>query len=395
MSRQSARYDAIIIGGGIVGVSTAYVLARRGLRVLLLERYTPAHEHGSSHGDSRMIRFDYEEAVYVEMAARAFRAWEDLAKRLNRPVFRQTGICNLAPADAEVLDTLETRLRDCELPFERLRGPAFTRRFPQLSLPQDSEAIYQPDSAVLFADEVVRSLWDCVREDGVDALTETEVASIEPCENRVEVTASDGRSWSGNFLVLATGGWTGGWLDALGIDTLGPDAPLMVTRELLAYFPQVGPVPHEAGAMPNVIDYHTSDPFYCVPQVRVPGVKAGCHRTGRIVEADDPEEVDRANLAAVQDFIGRRCPHLSRDPVAVKHCLYTNSADYHFILDRHPDHENVVLAAGFSGHGFKFGPVLGEILAARVFDETPPVDTSLFGLARFNRPGALKPRTIA
>ncbi len=395
MSPQAARYDAIIVGGGIVGVSTACVLAARGMRVLLLERYTPAHEHGSSHGDSRMIRFDYEEAVYVEMAARAFRAWEDLAKRLGKPVFRQTGICNLAPADAEVLETLETRLRDCELPFERLSGPAFTRRFPQLSLPQDSEAIYQPDSAVLFADEVVRSLWDCVREDGVDARTETEVASIEPRENRVEVTAADGRSWSGTWLVLATGGWTGRWLDALGIDALGLDAPLVVTRELLAYFPQVGPVPHEAGAMPNVIDYHTSDPFYCVPQVRVPGVKAGCHRTGRKVEADDPEEVDRANLAAVQDFIGRRCPHLSRDPVAVKHCLYTNSADYHFILDRHPEHENVVLAAGFSGHGFKFGPVLGEILAARLFDETPPVDMSLFGLERFNRPGTLKPRTIA
>ena len=389
-SAKSVHYDVIVVGGGIVGVSTAYVLARRGLSVLLLERYAPVHEHGSSHGDSRMIRFDYEENVYVEMASRAFRAWEDLAKRLGRPVFRRTGICNLAPAGAEVLETLETRLRDCELSYQRLAGPSFARRFPQLSLPPHSEAIYQPDSAVLFADEVVRSLWNCVREDGVDALTETEVASIVPSDRRVEVTAADGRSWSGARLVLATGSWSDRWLNALGIDV-----DLVVTRELLAYFPQAGSVPHEAGDMPNVIDYHTPDPFYCVPQVRVPGVKAGCHRTGRVVEADDPEVVDGANLAAVREFIGRRCPHLSRDPVAVKHCLYTNSADFHFILDRHPDHANVVLAAGFSGHGFKFGPVLGEILAARLFDETPPVDTSLFGLERFSRPGVLKPRTLA
>ena len=201
---------------------------------------------------------------------------------------------------------------------------------------------------------------------------------------------ADGRSWSGAHLVLAAGGWTGRWLEALGID-----APLVVTRELLAYFPQLGTVGHEAGVMPNVIDYHTPDPFYCVPQVRVSGVKAGCHRTGRTVEADDPEEVDGANLAAVQDFIGRRCPHLSRDPVAVNHCLYTNSADYHFILDRHPEYDHVVLAAGFSGHGFKFGPVLGEILAALLFNEPPPFDMSLFGLERFRRPGALKPRSIA
>lgn len=390
MNRPVKHYDVIVVGGGIVGVSTAYVLARRGLSVLLLERYAPVHEHGSSHGDSRMIRFDYEENVYVEMAARAFRAWEDLAERLGRPVFRRAGICNLAPAGAEVLETLETRLRDCELPYERLAGPSFARRFPQLSLPQHSEAIYQPDSAVLFADEVLRSLWDCVREDGVDALTETEVASIVPSEKHVEVTSADGRSWSGTRLVLATGSWTDGWLNALGIDV-----DLVVTRELLAYFPQAGSVPHEAGAMPNVIDYHTPDPFYCVPQVRVQGVKAGCHRTGRVVEADDPEVVDGANLATVREFIGRRCPHLSRDPVAVKHCLYTNSADFHFILDRHPDHANVVLAAGFSGHGFKFGPVLGEILAARLFDETPPVDTSLFGLERFSSQSVLKPRTLA
>lgn len=390
MIRSEHRYDVIVVGGGVVGVSTAYLLARRGRRVLLLERYAPAHEHGSSHGDSRMIRFDYEEHAYVEMAARAFRAWEDLTKRLGRPLFGQTGICNLAPDGAEVLDTLEAQLQDCELPFERLSGTSFTRRFPQLNLPRNSEAIYQPDSAVLFADEVVRSLWDCVREDGVEALSETEVVSIDPHEERVEVTASDGRAWSGTCLVLAAGGWTGRWLDALGID-----APLVVTRELLGYFPQAGPVRHEAGVMPNVIDYHTPDPFYCVPQVRVPGVKAGCHRTGRVVDADDPEEMDGDNLAAVQEFIGRRCPHLSRDPVAVKHCLYTNSADYHFILDRHPDYSNIVVAAGFSGHGFKFGPVLGEILAARLFDETPPVDTSLFGLERFNQPGTLKPRTIA
>ena len=390
MTHPAGRYDAIVVGGGVVGVSTAYVLAGRGMRVLLLERFAPAHERGSSHGDSRMIRFDYEETLYVEMAVRAFRAWEDLAKRLGRPVFKQTGICNLAPAESEVLDTLEARMRDCELPYERMTGPDFTRRFPQLRLAKTSEAIYQPDSAVLFADEIVRNLWDCVREDGVDALSETEVASIDLVDDRVEIRTTDGRSWSGAHLVLAAGGWTGRWLEALGID-----APLVVTRELLAYFPQLGTVGHEAGVMPNVIDYHTPDPFYCVPQVRVPGVKAGCHRTGRTVEADDPEEVDGANLAAVQDFIGRRCPHLSRDPVAVHHCLYTNSADFHFILDRHPEYDHVVLAAGFSGHGFKFGPVLGEILAALLFNEPPPFDMSLFGLERFRRPGALKPRSIA
>lgn len=390
MSSQSAEYDVIILGGGIVGVSTAYVLAGRGLDVLLLERYEPAHERGSSHGDSRMIRFDYEEPVYVEMATLAFRAWEKIAIRLGQPVLKQTGICNLAPSNSEVLATLEHGLREYELPFERLTSLNFTQRFPQFNLPRTSEVIFQPDSAVLFADEVVRNLWRCVQEDGVDILPETEVDSIDLSTKNILVKSVDGRSWSGAHLVLTAGGWMGRWLESLDIDV-----PLVVTRELLAYFSQTGSCEHKMGVMPNCIDYHTADPFYCVPQVRVHGVKAGHHRTGRTVDPDDPVEVDTGNLSAVKNFISRRFPYLSPEPIAVHHCLYTNSADYHFILDRHSHFDNVVFAAGFSGHGFKFGPVLGEVLAGLLLNEELPVDTSLFSLERFQHSEAVKPRTIA
>jgi len=386
----SGNYDVIIVGGGIIGLSSAYALIGQGMKVLLLESSTPGHKRGSSHGDSRMIRFDYEEPLYVEMAALAFKAWHDLGKRIGRPVFKETGICNLAPRNSDILTTIRDRLSDYELPFEQLTSQSFNQRFPQYTLPQTSEAIYQPDSAVLFADEAIFSLCKCIKEDGVDVELKTKVTSIELGSRNVEVGVTDGRYWSGGHLILAAGAWTSDWLEQFGLDI-----PLQVTRELVAYFAPMSSVRHEVGSMPNCIDYHTPDPFYCVPNVGFNGVKAGCHRTGQIIRPDDPELISHEHLVAVQNFISKRCVHLSRDPVSVDHCLYTNSVDYHFIIDLLPDYENVVLAAGFSGHGFKFGPVLGKILVGMLLKKHLELDTTLFALKRFDDKENLKARTIA
>jgi monomeric sarcosine oxidase len=383
-------YDVIILGGGVVGASVACALGRRRRRTLMLEQYTPAHDRGSSHGDGRMIRFDYSEAVYVEMVDRAFAAWAALADRIGEPVLRRTGLCNFGPANSPHLAALETSLGTFGLPFERLTARESNARFPQYRLDAGSETLYQPDAGVLFADRIVRALWRCAREDGVEAVEGVRVTDIEASPDRVILRGDAGQAWTGSHLVLAAGGWSERWLDRLGLDL-----PLEVTQEQVAYFPVRGNADHTAGAMPNAIDYHTPQPFYCVPQVEVPGVKAGWHHTGPGIDPDRPQPMDEANFAAVQDFIRRRCPGLDPAPVFRQRCLYTNSPDYHFILDRHPHYPHIAIAAGFSGHGFKFGPVLGEMLAALLYDEPPPVDRTLFSIRRFEHPGLLKRRTIA
>lgn len=383
-------YDVIVLGGGVVGASTADALTQRGCRVLLLEQFEPAHTHGSSHGDGRIIRFDYGEPIYVEMVRQAYAAWEALAARVGEPVMRKTGTCNFGPADSPQLAELERNLREAGIAYERLSAREVCRRFPQFALEEGSEAVYQADGGVLFADRIVRALWRLAQVGGAGTATCERVDEIDVRDDRVRVHARSGHAWAARRFVLAAGSWSGAWLAHLGLDV-----PLRATQEQVAYFPAKDGVDHAAGVMPNGIDYHTSQPFYCVPQIEVPGVKAAWHHTGPEVDPDHPQPLNEANLAAVQDFIRRRCPHLDPKPIKTQRCLYTNTPDYHFILDRHPAFPHVVIAAGFSGHGFKFGPVLGRILSALLFDEPPPVALDMFAISRFADPDRMARRSTA
>lgn len=383
-------YDVIVLGGGVVGASAADALARRGCRTLIIEQREPAHDRGSSHGDGRMIRYDYSEPVYVEMVRQSYEAWEEVARRGGEALLQQTGICNFGPAGSSHLAELETNLSAFHIPYERLTAAESNTRFPQYRLDPESETLYQPDGGVLFAGQAVRCLWRLAQANGAEAITGERIESLNIHRDRIRITACSGRSWSAERLVLAAGSWSGAWLNRLDLRI-----PLSVTQEQLAYFPVKDGVDHSAGVMPNCIDYHTPQPFYCLPQITVPGVKAGWHHTGPEIDPDHPLPVDEANLVAVQAFIRRRCPHLEPTPVVVQHCLYTNSLDYHFILDRHPVYPQIVIAAGFSGHGFKFGPVLGRILTALAFDESPPVPLDMFAIDRFAQPRKLRQRTIA
>jgi glycine/D-amino acid oxidase-like deaminating enzyme len=136
--------------------------------------------------------------------------------------------------------------------------------------------------------------------------------------------------------------------------------------------------------MPTAIDYHGEKPFYALPRIEVAGVKVGWHHAGLPLSGpDEATDLDRGNLAAVREFVARRFPRLVPQPIAVAHCLYTSTPDHHFILDRHPGDPRIAIGAGFSGHGFKFAPVVGEILAALALDEEPPVPIGMFSLGRF------------
>jgi glycine/D-amino acid oxidase-like deaminating enzyme len=169
---------------------------------------------------------------------------------------------------------------------------------------------------------------------------------------------------------------------------------LEASQEQIAYFPVKGQVSHRVGVMPNLIDHHTpAHPFYALPQIEVSGVKVGCHNSGQKIDPDHPQPFDQANLAAVQNYVRARLPQLDPTPFDVQSCLYTNTPDYHFILDRHPELPHVVIAAGFSGHGFKFGPILGQIMAALALAEAPPLSLAQFALNRFAELGTVHQRT--
>lgn len=370
-------YDVIVLGGGIVGAATCYALAQRGTRVLLIEQFEPGHTNGSSHGDGRIIRFAYPEAIYVQMATLAYPAWNELAAHAGEPFVQVTGGWDCGPAHSPKLAEVESNFRSFDIPYERLSAAESNRRFPQFHLDAGSEAIYQSGAGVVFATKAVLALWRLARALGAATVTGERVQSVEVQGEQVYVHGGSGNRWSAPRLVVAAGGWSRQVLAGLGLEL-----PLQATQEQVAYFLPTDDVDHRAASMPVFIDYHHEEPFYGLPQIEVPGVKVGWHHTGPVIEPDHRLPWSDANEAGVRQFVAERFPHLSATPHERVTCLYTNTPDYHFILDRHPELPNVIIGTGFSGHGFKFGPVLGQILAALALDEPPQLPLDTFAVTR-------------
>lgn len=387
-------YDVIIIGGGIVGASAAYALSQREQSVLLLDQYAPGHEHGSSHGDGRIVRFNYTESIYVQMAQLAFPAWQRLSDAAGEPLVQQTGLIEYGAAACEPIALSEQHLADSDIPFETLSPQTANERFPQFHFADDTRTLYQSSGAVAFATLAVKALWRLTRANGGETLADTRITHIDATDTQVTVHAENGATYTGSKLVLAAGSWMQSLCAMLGLDI-----PLTVTQEVLCYYPakETSNVNHRVGVMPAMVDYHDEEtPFYCLPQVEIPGVKAGWHHSGIEIDPTAPRPPASEHIVDnLNGWIERTFPHLVPEPIETLTCLYTNTPDYHFVLDTHPALSNVVVAAGFSGHGFKFGSIVGDLLAALTLDEQPALPLDTFQLARFADDEALHPRVGA
>ncbi len=369
----------LVLGGGVAGAAAAWAIAKRGENVLLVEQFEPGHTRGSSHGDGRIFRFSYPEPVYVEMARRALAGWRELERTTEEPLLHLCGNWDCGPLGSPELEAVERNLRAAGVACERLSAAESNDRFPLFHVPPGSEALYQPEGGVLYARRAMTALWDAAQAAGARVVTGEPILGIEAGSHGAELVARGGRRYRAPRLVVAAGGWSASLLAALDLPL-----PLQVTRELVAYFAPCNEVDHGPGRMPTAIDHHQPDTFYALPALEVPGVKIGWHRAGRPIEhPDEPAALDRDNLAAVEAFSQERFRHLHPRPLEISHCLYTLTPDHHFILDRHPTEPTLALAAGLSGHGFKFGPALGEVLAALVFGEDVPLPIGMFGVGRF------------
>ena len=393
------RCDSLVVGGGVMGAATAWALARRGERVILLDRYAPGHPHGSSHGDGRIFRFTYPEPVYLKMAQLAHRGWNELTEIAGGPLVLATGNWDTGLPDQPQIRELEENMAAHDVPFERLSAEESNARFPQLRIPTGSVALHQSEGGVVLADPAVDAMWKAAAAEGAEVAEGERVIAIEPSDRGVRVATESGGRYSADRLVLTAGGWTGALLEPLELEL-----PLSVSREMVVYLPpneEESTPSHLVGDMPTFIDYHRCQegaeeeiPVYGLPQIEVPGVKIGLHHLGReLASADDQAqpnpELERRTIAVARELL----PHLEAPPVKTLHCLYTNTPDYHFILDRMPGERTVTIGTGFSGHGFKFGPAIGEILAALAREEAHPVPLDLFSIDRFADPESLQRRS--
>lgn len=371
------QFETIVIGSGVIGGAAAATLAQRGRRVALLDQFAPLHVRGSSHGDGRIIRYAYPDTMYVDLARHAYPLWQAWSERAGEPLYQITGGWDCAAVGSAVLAEIERALTVCGIAYERLNSAESNYRFPQFHIDDKLAVIYQPDGGVAFADKTVRALRRLAQSDGATLIDNHRIISIEPDGAGVRVVGASGEVISAETAIIAAGTWSGQLLAPFSL-------PLIPLQVKVAHFPIRGDVDHTKDAMPYFIDYSTPLPHYGLPQIDVSGVKVGWHMHGVALDDPDVESVaDAETVPDIQAYVRRRLPHLDPEPSAIITCRYMMTPDEHFVIDTLPGLPQIAVATGFSGHGFKFAPVLGAILADLASGARPEIDISAFGIGRF------------
>jgi sarcosine oxidase len=373
-----SRFDAIVIGVGGMGSAAVYHLARRGWSVLGLERFDIPHEMGSSHGVTRIIRLAYyEDPSYVPLLRRAYELWRELEWESGERLLHITGSIDAGPPESLVFAGSVESCRVHGLPYEVLTAGDVNRRFPGYRLPGSAMALLQPDGGFLLPERCIVGHVVAAQRLGAEVHARERVLGWEPDGDGVAVTTDRGR-YSADRLVVCAGAWTGGLVPEL-------SALAVPERQVLAWLQPRRPELFQPGRFPVFNLLVDEGRFYGLPVFGVPGLKIG--RYHHLGEETDPDTVERGPTSrderVLRSFVERYFPQGAGPTMALKVCLFTNSPDEHFIIDQLPG--SLVVAAGFSGHGYKFCSVVGEILADLCIEGSTRHDINLFRFERFGK----------
>lgn len=372
-------YDAIIVGAGGMGSAAACHLARRGRRVLVLDQFPVGHDYGSSHGLTRIIRLAYfEHPAYVPLLQRAVELWRDLESATEQRLLHVTGTLDVGWEGGAVF---EGSLRSCRihgLAHEVLTGRELMARVPAWRLPDQARAVWQPEGGFLVPERCVRWYLRCAEQAGAVVRSGERVLRWQRTPGGGVRVDTGQASYEGGHLVLAAGAWMGKLAHALA-------RRLTVERQVVGWF-EVGEADlYTPDRFPVFVLEADEGLFYGCPEFAVPGFKIGkYHHLGQQV---DPDLVDRvcrpADEIALRGGVSRYFPGANGPLLRSSACLFTNTPDGHFVIDRDPDAPEVLLVSACSGHGFKFCSVVGEIVAELVERGETRHDISLFRLERF------------
>ncbi len=367
-----------------MGAAACAFLARRGARVLGLERFGIPHALGSSHGGSRVFRLCYyEHPDYVPLLRRALALWRELDSCRGGGILRLTGGLYMGPAGcAFIRGSLEAARRH-DLPHEALDRGEIARRFPQFTIPPEHVGVFEPRAGILFPERIIAVYAEQALRDGAQVHGHERVVDWTAGDAGVEVR-TERSVYTGRHIVLCAGAWTTGLLRAAAV-------PLVVSRQVAGWlWPQR---PHRL-ALGRLPVWGIDDPegffSYGFPMLEDrPGIKVARHYLGPTVDA---ETLDRTvgpdDEARIQEIVRRYLPDAQGPVLSASVCMYTSTPDTHFVIDRHPASERVTIACGFSGHGFKFASVIGEVLADLALDGGTDHPIGFLRLARLGRQGS-------
>ena len=372
----NSTYDVIVIGLGGMGSSTAMQLALSGRKVLGLEQFEPNHELGSSHGKTRAFRLAYyENPNYVPLLKRAYHLWHDLEWRVGETLLEECGCLSVAYPNHEVIQGIIASSALHSLDVEFLSHGQLTEKYQFLNLPESYVGAFEKQGGFLW---VVRAFQKIAQTKNATLIFNNPVTSIRNVGNDIEVETHNGKYLT-RKVVITAGPWSAHFLGASG-------RCLSLMRQTTHWFMPEKPQDFFRDKVPVFMVADQEGFFYGFPLVDPEGVKVARHY-GQ-VEVHHPSEIIREILpeddAALRVFLNRRIPTLAKSlsPLA-KTCIYTLSPDRHFMVGPLPENPNIFVGTGFSGHGFKFASVVGEILSQLVCDQPVNLNIEFLNLGRF------------
>jgi sarcosine oxidase len=372
-------YDVIVAGIGGMGSSTCYHLAKRGQRVLGLERFDLGHTMGSSHGMTRIIRIAYFEGTqYVPLLKRASELWQETGREAGTQLFFKTGSLDIAPEGAGFA---ESSLKSClehDLPHELLSKSEIHKRYPAFNLPDGHIANWQPDGGFIASERAIYAHAGLAMKHGAELRFNEPVLSWKPtADGGVEVKTAR-ETYTAGSLVLSSGAW----MPEL-VQTLGKTETIV--KQAIGWFGVRRPELFQPDNFPVFILTVEEGNFYGFPLWEHPGFKLGGPHFAR--EPIDPNDPDRTpsprQVQAIRDCLKRYIPDAAGDPLTIKGCMYTVTPDEHFVVDTLPEAPQVVVLSPCSGHGYKFCSVLGEVAADLAIKGETPFDISPLSIRRF------------
>jgi sarcosine oxidase len=376
----SNTFDVIVVGLGAMGSATVHQLAKRGHRVLGIDRFSPPHAMGSSHGRSRIIREAYfEDPRYVPLVQRAYDCWTALEAETGAAIFLQTGGLMLGSAESEIVTGARLSAETHALAHELLSADQLRARYPMFRLSDDTVGVLEPRAGVLDPERAIAASIAAAKSHGAVIQTGEALISWAATPAGVNVRTAKG-TYHAAKLVLSVGAWASIVLSDLAL-------PLIPQRNVLYWFTATdGRGMFSPDRFPIFLhEFAPGRTWYGFPDTG-DGVKVALHLWGENTDPDALRRtVDEGETEFIHSLVRQILPDAAGPLRETAVCMYTNAPDGHFVIDVHPEHPSVIIASPCSGHGFKFSSAIGELLAQMATDQPLGFDISLFSLSRFAR----------
>lgn len=385
-------YDAIVIGAGGMGSATAYHLAKSGADVLVLEQFQRGHKFGSSHGETRIIRFFYDKPFYTELMKTAYSEWRDLESVSGEPLLFITGSVGIGAKGNPYGRATKQSLDAAGVESELWQGPRLGARFPQFQGVKDMDVLWQKDTGFLRAAACTATHLQLAERYGATVREETAVTKID-WQTDVPTVQTESDQFQSRKIVVTAGAWAGILLADLKL-------PLTVTKQQVCYYQPTDINRFRPDRFPVFVESTEDGEFiYGIPAFGSfdtgGGLKIARHGRGEIISPDTRDRTPDADyIAHIDAYVQERIPELGKATHA-EVCLYTETPDEDFIIDTHPDCSNILIAAGFSGHGFKFCALVGRIVSELVLNGETHFDIHPFRINREHKISSGIPRLQA